>query len=112
MDTQVQELPPKEEAIRLCFRFKPQDISGEPCARSIAVADAFIQLKYKRDFDWEKDYMYTPSGIDSVGDARRKLFMFLDINKHAHPTFQALLCYQITKGDPMYGFRLHSTYAG
>jgi hypothetical protein len=102
MDAQTQQILPQEEAIRLCFRFIPQDIPGEPGARSITIADAFMQQNFKRKFDWEKDHVYTPAGIDEVDGRRRKLFMFLDVNKHANPTFQTLLCYQVEKGSPMY----------
>lgn len=28
--------------------------------------------------------------------------MFLDVDKHASPTFRTLLCYDIPKGSPMY----------
>jgi hypothetical protein len=99
-----QTLPHEEEGVRLCFRFNPQDILGNPGARSITIADTFMQLKFQRKFDWEKDYVYTPAGIDagSVEDgAGRKLYMFLDVNKHATPPFRSLLCYQINKGSPM-----------
>ncbi|KAF1993394.1 hypothetical protein P154DRAFT_477630 [Amniculicola lignicola CBS 123094] len=102
MDAQAQQILSQGEAVRLCFRFKPQDIPGIPGARSITVANAFMQLNFKRNFDWDKDYVYTPAGIDEVKDGtRRKLYMFLDVNKHANPTFQTLLCYQVAKGSPM-----------
>ena len=99
MDPHTQETLPKAEAIRLCFRFKPQDIPGEPGARSITVADAFMEVNFQRKFDWEKDYVYTPAGID---ETTKKLFMFLDVNKHANSTFQTLRCYNVAKGSPMY----------
>jgi hypothetical protein len=104
MDAQEQQTLPQEEAIRLCIRFKPQDILGEPCARSLTIANAFMQQNFERKFDWGKDHIYTPAGIDNVEDetTRRKLFMFLDVNKHANSTFQTLLCYQVSRGSPMY----------
>ncbi len=69
----------------------------------MTVADAFMQLNVEREFEWEKDYVYTPAGTDEVKDgAERKLFIFLDVDKHANPTFQALLCYQVAKGSPLY----------
>lgn len=100
MDTQPPETLPQDEAVRLCFRFKPQNIPGEPGARSITVADAFIQLKFQRKFDWDKDYVYTPAAIDEVG-ITRYIYMFLDVNKHVHSTFQTLHCYKI-EGCSMY----------
>lgn len=103
MDAQVQQTLPQEDGIRLCFRFIPQDILGEPGARPITVADAFMQQNFERKFDWEKDHIYTPAGIDEVDGRKRKLFMFLDVNKHANPTFQTLRCYQVAEGSPMYG---------
>jgi len=101
MDAQTQETP-EVEAVRLCFRFKPRDIPGQPGARSLTVADAFMEVNFQRKFDWEKDHVYTPAGIDEVKDEGRRKFMFLDVNKHAHPTFLTLLCYDVAKGSPMY----------
>lgn len=99
MNADTQETLPQAEAIRLCFRFKPQDIPGIPGARSITVANAFMEANFHREFDWEKDYVYTPADIDQT---TRKLFMFLDVNKDASPTFQTLRCYTVAKGSPMY----------
>ncbi|KAK3215892.1 hypothetical protein GRF29_8g1404092 [Pseudopithomyces chartarum] len=58
-DAQAEQTLPQEEPVRFCFRFRPQIIPGEPGARSITVADAFMQQKFKRKFDWEKDHIYT-----------------------------------------------------
>jgi hypothetical protein len=99
MDANAQETLPKAEAIRFCFRFRPQDIPGEPGARSITVANAFMEVNFQRRFDWEKDYVYTPADIDKT---TRKLFMFLDVNKHASPTPKTLSCYTVARGSPMY----------
>ncbi|KAF2438693.1 hypothetical protein P171DRAFT_436627 [Karstenula rhodostoma CBS 690.94] len=102
MDAQARQALPRESAIRLCLRFKARDIPGDPCARSLTVADAFMQQKFERKFDWERDYIYTPAGIDDVEDGTRmKLFMFLDVNKHANSKYETLLCYQVGKGDSM-----------
>ncbi|OCL04246.1 hypothetical protein AOQ84DRAFT_301254, partial [Glonium stellatum] len=87
MDAQTQQPLPQEEAIRLYFRFSPQDILGEPSARSITVTDAFMQLNFNRKFDWEKDYVYTPAGIGNKDGIRRKLFIFLDVNKYVNPIY-------------------------
>ena len=100
MDAQVEQTLPQEEPIRFCFRFRPQDIPGEPGARSITVADAFMQQNFKRKFDWEKDHIYTPAGIDEE-EISRKLFMFLDVNKHARCTSHSPRCYRV-EGSPMY----------
>lgn len=103
MDAQTEQTLPQEKPVRFCFRFRPQDIPGEPGARSITVANAFMQQNFKRKFDWEKDHIYTPAGIDEEG-IRRKLFMFLDVNKHASYTSQSPRCYRV-EGSPMYGVR-------
>jgi hypothetical protein len=110
MEAQSQQQLPQKEGIRFCFRFKPQDILGEPGARSLTVANAFMQQNFQRNFDWDQDYVYTPAGIDEDG-LRRKLFMFLDVNKHANRTFQNLICYTVTKGSPMLGSYRASVYA-
>jgi len=42
------------------------------------VADAFMEVNFQRKFDWEKDHVYTPAGIDEVKDEGRRKFMFLE----------------------------------
>ncbi|KAH9870928.1 hypothetical protein J1614_006500, partial [Plenodomus biglobosus] len=79
---------------------KPQYIPGEPGARPITIANAFMQLTFHRDFNWDRDYVYTPAGIDDIGPvARRNLFLFLDVDVHANATYNTLLCYQIVPGN-------------
>jgi hypothetical protein len=108
MDADAQETLPQAEAIRFCFRFRPQDIPGIPGARSITIANAFMEANFQREFDWEKDYVYTPAGIDEV---TRKLYMFLDVNKHANSTFKSLHCYTVAQGSSMYySIPLYSIY--
>ena len=104
MATQNQKTFRREEAIRFCFNFKAQDIPGEPGARSITAANAFMQQHFERDFSWQTDYVYTPAGIDDVDEGKKGIpFMFLDVNKHANPTFQSLHCFKIIKcGKAMY----------
>ncbi|CAI6334357.1 unnamed protein product [Periconia digitata] len=99
MDAHTKQTPLQEKPGRFCFRFKPQDIPGEPGARSITVADAFMQQNYERKFDWEKDYVYTPAGIDDE-EINRKLFMFLDVNKNAGHACHSPRCYRV-EGSPM-----------
>jgi hypothetical protein len=99
MDANAQETLPQAEAIRFCFRFKPQDIPGIPGARSITSANAFMEANFQRKFDWEKDYVYTPAGSDEI---TRNLYMFLDVNKHASSTFKSLRCYIVTQRSSMY----------
>jgi hypothetical protein len=86
--------------MRICFRSRPRNIPGEAGARSITVANAFVEATFQRKFDRAEDYVYTRADIDR--GVTRKLFMFLDVNKHAHPTFQTLRCYRIVEGRPMY----------
>jgi hypothetical protein len=98
MATQNQKTFPRGEAIRFCFSFKAQDIPGEPGARSITAANAFMQQFFERDFNWQTDYVYTPAGIDEVEEGKRGIpFMLLDVNKHANSTFQSLHCFGIIK---------------
>jgi hypothetical protein len=109
MNADAQETLPQAEAIRFCFRFRPQDIPGIPGARSITIANAFMETNFQRKFDWEKDYVYTPAGIDEV---TRKLYMFLDVNKHANSTFNSLRCYTVAQGSSMYySIPLYSIYS-
>lgn len=104
MDAQTQEILPQGEAIRCFLRFRPQDIPGEPGARSITIADAFMQQNFNRKFDWEKDHVYTPAGIDEATDrAKRPLFLILDVNKRVNTKPQSQLCYRIARGNSMYG---------
>jgi hypothetical protein len=104
MAAQNQKTFRRDEAIRFCFNFKAQDIPGEPGARSITAANAFMQQHFERDFSWQTDYVYTPAGIDDVEEGKKGIpFMFLDVNKHANPTFQSLHCFKIIKcGKAMY----------
>jgi hypothetical protein len=92
MDAQSQEVLQPEEAIRCFFHFRPQEIPGEPGARSISIADAFMLQHFNRRFDWERDHVYTPAGIDDTTDrAKRPLFVILDINKRSNSNFQSQL---------------------
>ncbi|KAH9865171.1 hypothetical protein IAQ61_009118 [Plenodomus lingam] len=100
MNACTEQTPLHDDPVRICFSFKSQDIPGEPGARPITLANAFMEPTYGRKFDWDRDHFYTPAGIDEVGDsARRSLYMFLDINKHANPSSISLRCVKVVKKD-------------
>lgn len=100
MDAYTGRTPPRDDSIRICFSFKAQDIPGEPCARPITLANAFMEPTYGRKFDWDRDHFYTPAGIDEVGDSpKRSLYMFLDISKHVNSSSISLRCVKVVKKD-------------
>jgi hypothetical protein len=100
MDAYTETTSLHDSPIRICFSFKAQDIPGEPCARPITLANAFMEPTYGRKFDWDRDHVYTPAGIDDVGESqKRRLFMFLDINKHVSPSPISLRCVKMVKKD-------------
>lgn len=83
----------------MCFKFNAQSIPGEPSARSITIANAFIRQYFNRDFSWEADYVYYPAGIYSVDERKiMMLFMFLDVSKHVDAAPQSLCCFKIITG--------------
>jgi hypothetical protein len=90
----------KDNPVRICFGFKARDIPGEPCARPLTLANAFMEPNHERRFDWNKDHFYLPADIENIIDRpQRRLYMFLDINKHIKPSPIPLRCVKVTKKD-------------
>lgn len=68
---------------RICFKFKVENIPGEPTRRPITLVDASMLHFFQRSFSWDEDYMLAPSNIDH---AKGSGFLVLDINKNYTPT--------------------------
>ncbi|KAL6157818.1 hypothetical protein ACJBU6_03633 [Exserohilum turcicum] len=77
-----------------------------------------MELHYGRKFDWDMDHVYTPAGIDEVGEgSKRRLYMFLDVNKQLRPSPIPLRCVKVVNKDILLfedanfnGVRIFSNY--
>lgn len=100
MNDHTQNTLSQHSPVRICFGLRAQDIPGEPCARPLTLANAFMELHYGRKFDWDMDHVYTPAGIDEVGEgSKRRLYMFLDVNKQLRPSPIPLRCVKVVNKD-------------
>lgn len=80
------ERPPAQQVerpkpTRYCFRVRVEQIPGPPLGRSITLANDFMLPRFNREFDWDRDYVYTPVRIDQTGSQ----WLLLDIDKDLHP---------------------------
>ena len=88
--------------VRYAFSFQVEQIPGEPGARSLTIANAFMQNRFQRDFSWQDDYVYTPANIDQQ---EGRAFMLLDINKGSASTVMInnldIKCFKVIVKDSM-----------
>lgn len=90
----------KGNASRFCFRFRVEQIPGEPCARPLTLVNAFMERFFQREFSWKDDYIYTPSNIDHD---KGKAYLILDVNKQCVPKPATedvrICCYRVAVVD-------------